>query len=316
MRMLLVLGARPGLRPARLRRPADDGRRPARGQVGLRPAGLARRQAGRLRRRASSTARRTSRTATSGSSPLDGGEPRRLTTAAGRRQPPALEPRRQDDRVRLRPGAARRRSGSCRSTAARPAKLTKLPIDVSAPIWSPKGDKTRLHRRGLSRQDARGDRREGQGEGGRQEQGADLRPADDPPLERLGRGEAEPPVRRRRQDRRGEGPDPQAGRQHPPCPVRRLDGLRLVARRHGAGLHRPSRSKDARLVDEHGHLDGPRRGRRAEEPHGREQGGRRPAELFAGREVPRLREPGAERVRVGPVGPDAARPRRAAIGSR
>ena len=40
-----------------------------------------------------------------------------------------------------RPAAARRRSGSCRSTAARPGQLTKLPIDVSGPIWSPKGDK-------------------------------------------------------------------------------------------------------------------------------------------------------------------------------
>ena len=50
--------------------------------------------------------------------PASGGEPKRLTTAPGDQQPPALEPRRQDDRVRLAAGAARTRSGSCRSTAA------------------------------------------------------------------------------------------------------------------------------------------------------------------------------------------------------
>ena len=35
--------------------------------------------------------------------PLAGGEPKRLTTSAGRRQPPAMEPRRQVDRLRLDP---------------------------------------------------------------------------------------------------------------------------------------------------------------------------------------------------------------------
>ena len=59
---------------------------------------------------------------------------------AGHQQPPALEPRRQDDRVRL------HRGGSAQVwllpiDGGEPRQLTKLPIDVSGPIWSPKGDK-------------------------------------------------------------------------------------------------------------------------------------------------------------------------------
>ena len=141
---------------------------------------------------------------------------------AGRRQPSPLEPRRQDHRLHLEPRrlgaglapAARRRRGP----AAHQAADRRLGPDLVA-----QGGQDRLHRRGLPRHDPRGDRGEGQGEGGVQEQGPDLRPPDDPPLGRVGRGEAEPPVRRRREDRRGEGPDPQARGQHPPCPVRRLE---------------------------------------------------------------------------------------------
>ncbi len=53
--------------------------------------------------------------------PVAGGEPETTDHRAGDRQPPALEPRRQVDRLRLRAGAARPRSGSCRSRGARRA---------------------------------------------------------------------------------------------------------------------------------------------------------------------------------------------------
>ena len=55
-----------------------------------------------------------------------------------------------------------------------------------------------------------------------------------------------------------QGPDAQARGQHPPCPVRRVVGLRLVARRQGARLHRRARP-GRRLVDQHRHLDRSRR---------------------------------------------------------
>ena len=53
--------------------------------------------------------------------PTAGGEPRRLTTSTGADNHPAGAPtaRRSPS---TRPGAARPRSGSCRSTAARPAR--------------------------------------------------------------------------------------------------------------------------------------------------------------------------------------------------
>ena len=53
--------------------------------------------------------------------PVAGGDPKRLTTSAGQRLPPAMVARRQDARVHLDAAPARPKSGSCRSTAARPA---------------------------------------------------------------------------------------------------------------------------------------------------------------------------------------------------
>ena len=156
---------------------------------------------------------------------------------AGRQQPSALEPGRQDDRFcipsrRLRAGLAiadrRRRTAAVDQAAHR---------RLRPPLVSP-GRQDRLYRRGLPRANARADRGQGQGEGSLQEKGPHLRSLDDPSLDHLGRGEAQPPVRRRCQDRRGQGPDSQARGQHPPCPVRRLVRLRLVARRQGARLHR------------------------------------------------------------------------------
>ena len=239
--------------------------------------------------------------------PLAGGEPQRLTTAPGADNHPRWSPdgktiaftsnRGGSTQVWLLP--LRRRRGP----AADQAADRRLRPDLVA-----QGGPDRVRRRGLPRQDPRGDRRQGQGEGGLQEQGADLRPPDDPPLGRLGRGQAEPPVRRRRHDRRGEGPDPQARGEHPPCPVRRLERLRLLARRQGAGLHRRA-DRGPGLVHQHRHLDRPGRGGRAEEPHRGEQGGRCPAGLFARRDEARLRQPGPRRVRVGPVGLEGPRPR-------
>ncbi len=206
-----------------------------------------------------------------------GGEPKRLTTLPGADNHPRWSP---DGKTIA---FTSNRGGSTQVwllpvDGGEARQLTKLPIDVAGPDLVAHGGPDRVRRRGLPRQDPRADRREGQGEGGVQEQGPHLRPPDDPPLERLGRGEAEPPVRRRRQDRRGEGPDPQARRQHPPCPVRRVERLRLLPRRQGARLHRRA-AEGPGLVHQHRHLDRPRRRGRAHEPDPRERGGRRPAGL-------------------------------------
>ena len=244
--------------------------------------------------------------------PLAGPGRRRRAEAAddraGDRQPPALEPRRQDDRLRLEPRrlvaglapADRRRRGP----AADQAADRRLRPDLVA-----EGGQDRLHRRGLSRQDPRGDRREGQGEGRRPRARSAIYDQlmirhwnawDEGKRSHLFVADAA--------DRRGEGPDPQARGQHPPCPVRRLVRLRLVARRQGARLHRRA-GQGRGLVDQHRHLDRPGRRRRAEEPDRGQQGGRRPAGLLARRQVPRLRQPGPRRVRGGPVGPEGPRPR-------
>ena len=216
-------------------------------------------------------------------------------------QPPALEPRRQDHRIRLQPrrlgpGLALARRGR-RGAATDEAADRRLGTDLVAA-----GRQDRLHGRGLSRHDARADRGEGQGKGSLQEQGPHLRPPDDPALERLGRGEAEPPVRRRREHRRGPRPDAQARGQHAPCPVRRLVRLCLVARRQRAGLHRRA-GQGPGMVHQHRHLDGPGRRRRAQEPDRGQPGRRRPARLLARRHDARLRQPGAAGLRVGPLGP-------------
>ena len=169
--------------------------------------------------------------------PAAGGEPKRLTTAEGTDNHPRWRPDGKEIAfVSSRGGSSQVWLLPIDGGEARPADEAadrRLGADLVA-----QGGSDRLRRRGLSGEEPRGDRRPRQGEGGVQEQGPHLRPADDPPLEHLGRGEAEPPVRRRRQDRRGEGPDAQARGQHPPRPVRRLVGLRLLSRRQGARLHR------------------------------------------------------------------------------
>ena len=226
--------------------------------------------------------------------PSAGGEPKRLTTAPGHQQPPALEPRRQDDRLRLAAAAARPRSGSCRSTAARPAsspscrstspgrsgrrRATRSPspprsIPGTTPEQTAAKDKekeaakskVRIYDRLMIRHWNAWD------EGKR----SHLFVADAP-------------------DRRGQRPDPEARGQHPPCPVRRLDRLRLVARRQGARLHRRA-AQGPRLVHQHRHLDRPGRRGRAEEPDRGEPGRRRPAGVLARRQVARLRQPGPAR---------------------
>ena len=129
--------------------------------------------------------------------PAAGGEPKRLTTAPGTNNHPRWSP---DGKtiafVSSRGGSSQVWLLPVDGGEAR--QLTKLPIDVSGPIWSPQGDKIAFAAEVYPGHHARADGGQGQGEGGGQEQGPHLRPPDDPPLERLGRGEAVPPVRRRR----------------------------------------------------------------------------------------------------------------------
>ena len=92
---------------------------------------------------------------------------------AGDQQPSPLEPRRQDDRVRLEP----RRLVAGLAPADRRRRAP--PVDQAAdrrlrPALVAQGGQDRLHRRGLSRSDSRADRRQGQGEGSLQEQGPHL----------------------------------------------------------------------------------------------------------------------------------------------
>lgn len=72
--------------------------------------------------------------------PVDGGEPRRLTTAPGKDEGPRWSP---DGKTIA---FTSTRSGSSQIwllplEGGEATQLTKLPIDVSGPIWSPKGDR-------------------------------------------------------------------------------------------------------------------------------------------------------------------------------
>ena len=185
--------------------------------------------------------------------PASGGQPKQLTTAAGTNNHPRWSP---DGKsiafVSHRGGSAQVWLLPIDGGEAR--QLTKLPIDVSGPIWSPQGDKIAFTAEvypGLTPEQTAAKDKE---KGSLQEEGPHLRPLDDPALERLGRREAQPPLRRRRPFRRSPRPDSQARGQHPPCPVRRLFRLRLVARRQGARLHRRALER-RRLVHQHRHLD-------------------------------------------------------------
>ena len=227
--------------------------------------------------------------------PTAGGEPKRLTTAPGHEQPPALEPRRQDDRLRLRAAAARRRSGSCRSTAARPGSSPSCRSTSPGPIWSPKGDKIAFAAEvypGTTPEETAAKDKE------KEASKSKVRIFDHLMIRHWNawdEGKRSHLFVADAADRRGQGPDPEARGQHPPCPVRRLDRLRLVARRQGAGLHRRA-GQGPRLVHQHRHLDRPGRGGRAEEPDRGEPRRRRPAGVLARRQVPRLRQPGPGRA--------------------
>ena len=90
--------------------------------------------------------------------PLAGGEPRRLTTAPGTDNHPRWSP---DGKTIAFTSS---RGGSTQVwllpiDGGEARQLTKLPIDVSGPDLVAEGRQDRLHRRGLSRQDPRGDRR-------------------------------------------------------------------------------------------------------------------------------------------------------------
>ena len=105
--------------------------------------------------------------------PASGGAAEAIDDRARHQQPPALEPRRQVDRVRLEPG--RLGAGLALPIDGGEARqLTKLPIDVSGPIWSPQGDKIAFTAEVYPGLDSRADRRQGQGEGSLQEKGPHL----------------------------------------------------------------------------------------------------------------------------------------------
>ena len=153
--------------------------------------------------------------------PTSGGQPKQLTTAAGTNN----HPRWSHDGKSI--AFVSHRGGSAQVwllpiDGGEARQLTKLPIDVSGPIWSPQGDKIAFTAEvypGMTPEQTAAKR---QGKRSLQEEGPHLRSLDDPPLERLGRGQAKSPLRRRCPFGRSSRPDPQARGQHPPCSVRRL----------------------------------------------------------------------------------------------
>ncbi len=275
------------------RRPGDDGRRPPDGQGGGRPPGLARRQARRLRRLGDRPG-----AGKSNSRPLPRAAGRGRAEAAddlaGRRQPPALEPRRQVDRVPVDPGrvepglaaAGRRRRGPAGHEApgrrGRPDLVAdggtiafaaevfpgKTPEETAAMDEKKATEKSKVqvYDKLMVRHWDRWD------DGKRSH------------LFVVDAG-----------DRQGQRPDPEARGQRPPRPVRRLVRLRLRPRRQGAGLHRRA-GQGHGLVDQHRRLDRFHARRRAAEPHRRQPRGRRPADLLAPTAIPGLRQPGPRRA--------------------
>ena len=185
-------------------RPADDVRRPARRQVGRRPPGLSRRQA----RRRTSSRRSIARAARSNSSlwlvPVTGGEPKRLTTTPGTNNHPRWSP---DGKT---VAFVSSRGGSAQVwllpiDGGEPRQLTKLPIDVAGPLWSPKGDKVAFAAEvypGKTPEETAAKDKE------KEASKSKVRIYDSLMIRHwidLGRGQTEPPVRRRRQDRRSQG---------------------------------------------------------------------------------------------------------------
>ena len=130
--------------------------------------------------------------------PTAGGEPRRLTSAPGDRQHPALVARRQDDRLHLhpvrRPPDLDDQSGRRRSLAGRRPSRPARPGSSG-----PRRQEPGLRLLGLPRRHGRRGQQE-DGRGGREEQGQRprLRHALLPLLERLARRDAQPRLRRPR----------------------------------------------------------------------------------------------------------------------
>ena len=136
-----------------------------------------------------------------------GGEPKRLTTAPAPTTS-RVGARRQVDRVCLHRGGSAQ-SGFCRWTAARPASSPNCRSTSPGRLVTA-GRQDRLHRRGVPGANPRANFRQGQGEGSIEDEGSRVRPFDDPALERLGRRQAQPPIRRRYPFRRSPRPDQQA----------------------------------------------------------------------------------------------------------
>ena len=176
----------------------------------------------------------------------DGGEPRRLTTAPGTNNHPRWSP---DGKsvafVSSRGGSAQVWILPIDGGEAR--QVTKLPIDVAGPIWSPKGDKIAFAAEVYPGKTPEETADAGQGEGSREEQGSHLRSPDDPSLERLERGQEEPPVRRRRRHRRGRRPDPKLEVNTPPAPFGGSGDYAWSPRRREPGVRRRA-AQGPRLV--------------------------------------------------------------------
>ena len=174
--------------------------------------------------------------------PASGGEPKRLTTAPGTNNHPRWSP---DGKTIA---FVSSRGGSSQVwllpiDGGEPRQLTKLPIDVSGPIWSPKGDKiaftAEVYPGQTPEQTAAKDKE-------KEASKSKVRIYDHLMIRHWNawdEGKRSHLFVADAADRRGEGPDAQARGQHPPCPVRRLVRLRLVARRQGARLHRRAGSR-------------------------------------------------------------------------
>ena len=242
--------------------------------------------------------------------PAAGGEPRRLTTAEGTDNHPRWSP---DGKaiafVSSRGGSSQVWLLPIDGGEARP--LTKLPIDVSGPIWSPKGDQIAFAAEvypGKTPEETAARDKE------KDESKSKVRIFDRLMIRHWSTWDEGKRSHLFVADAKtGEARDltPKLEVNTPPAPFGGSsdyafspDGKEL------AFTAEPAR--DTGLVHQHRHLDRPRRGRRAEEPDRGPTGGRCPAGVFARRQVDRLSQPGPRGVRVGPVGPDAARPRRGA----